>query len=92
MSADIKRKLNVCTCQLEAECSQLGTLKRLAQRAANESANVLLSRIRFFEALDDRIRGLSQIRERFLDSRRYFREKPAKLLAWNIRDGEQKAE
>ena len=89
---DIKRRLNACMCQLEAECSQLEILRRLAERAANESANVLLSRIRFFEALDDRIRGLSKIREGFRKSRQYFRENPARLLAWNIREGEQKTE
>jgi hypothetical protein len=65
-------------------------LTRLAHRAANESASVLLSRIRFFEALDDRIAGLAQIRERFVDSRQVFRAKPTKLLEGNIRDGAQK--
>jgi hypothetical protein len=55
--------------------------------AASESANVLLSRIRFFEALDDRIHQISVLRERFVDSRKTFREKPTKLLAGSIRDG-----
>ena len=45
------------------------------------------SRIRFFEALDDRIHQISALRERFVDSRKTFREKPTKLLAGSIRDG-----
>ncbi|KAH9058079.1 hypothetical protein EDB87DRAFT_1685725 [Lactarius vividus] len=81
-----KKKLSDLRGRLDAECSQIVTLTRLAYRAASESANVLLSRIRFFEALDERIRQISALRERFVDSRRTFREKPTKLLAGSIRD------
>ena len=82
-----KQKLSGSLGQLEAECTRVVTLTDLAQRAASESANVLLSRIRFFEALDDRIHQISALRERFVDSRKTFREKPTKLLAGSIRDG-----
>ncbi|KAI0294065.1 hypothetical protein B0F90DRAFT_1342791 [Multifurca ochricompacta] len=58
----------------------------LAHRATHDSATVLRSRILFSEALDDRIRELSQLRERFVNSRQIFREKPVKLLAGSIRD------
>ena len=82
-----KLTLSDCLGRLDAECSQIVTLTQLAQRAASESANVLLSRIRFFEALDDRIHQISALRERFVASRKTFREKPTKLLAGSIRDG-----
>ncbi|KAH9049770.1 hypothetical protein EDB83DRAFT_1386545 [Lactarius deliciosus] len=86
VQAQTKKKLSDLRGRLDAECSQIVTLTRLAHRAASESANVLLSRIRFFEALDDRIRQISALRERFVDSRKTFREKPTKLLAGSIRD------
>lgn len=85
--AQTKQKLSGILGQLEAECTRIETLTNLAQRAASESANVLLSRICFFEALDDRIKQISALRERFVDSRKTFREKPTKLLAGSIRDG-----
>ncbi len=87
VQAQTKKKLSGRLGQLDAECSQIVTLTRLAHRAASESANVLLSRIRFFEALDDRIRQILALRERFVDSRKTFREKPTRLLAGSIRDG-----
>lgn len=46
---------------------------------------MLLWRIRFFDALDDRIQELSQLRARFVDSRRAFREQPSNLLTGEIR-------
>ena len=73
--------------RLDALCGQIVTLTGLAQRAAGESASVLLSRIRFFEALDDRIRQISTLRERFVESRETFRKKPTRLLAGSIRAG-----
>jgi uncharacterized membrane protein YccC len=85
--AQTKQILSGSLGQLEAECTRVVTLTNLAQRAASESAHVLLSRIRFFEALDDRINQISALRERFVDSRKTFREKPTKLLAGSIRDG-----
>ena len=42
-------------------------------------------RIRFFDALDNRILELSQIRARFVDSRRAFHEQPNNLLTGEIR-------
>lgn len=84
--AQTKQILSGSLGQLEAECTRVVTLTNLAQRAASESAHVLLSRIRFFEALDDRINQISALRERFVDSRKTFREKPTKLLAGSIRD------
>lgn len=86
VQAQTKQKLSDHLGQLDAECSQIATLAGLAHRAASGSADVLLSRIRFFEALDDRIRQISALRERFVDSRKTFREKPTRLLAGSIRD------
>jgi hypothetical protein len=82
-----KQRLSNLLGQLDAECSRVVHLTGLAQSAAGGSANVLLSRIRFFDALDERIRQISALRRRFVDSRDDFREKPAKALVGSIRDG-----
>jgi hypothetical protein len=60
-------------------------MTQLAHRAANDASNVLRWRIRFFEALDDRILELSRLREGFVDSRRVFRDQPTNLLTGEIR-------
>jgi len=88
VSDKIKATLKGCTRQLEAECSRSTNLAQLVQRAANDSANVLRSRIHFLDALDDRINELSQLRTKFIDSRRQFQEQPNRLLAEGIQDGE----
>lgn len=89
VSAQTKATLRECTRQLEAECATLKHMTQLAHRAANDASNVLRSRIRFFEALDDRILELSRLRERFSDSRRAFRGQPTELLTGEIRSCKQ---
>ncbi len=86
VSAQIKASLRDCTRHLEAECAKLEHLTQLARRAAHDASNVLRWRIRFFEALDDRILELSQLRARFVDSRQAFHEQLANLLAGEIRN------
>ncbi|KAH9952709.1 hypothetical protein BC827DRAFT_1252856 [Russula dissimulans] len=82
----VKANLKQCTHQLEAECLKSTNLTQLVHRAANNSENVLLSRIRFLDALEDRISELSQSRTKFIDSRRTFRDEPNRLLTEGIRD------
>jgi hypothetical protein len=48
---------------------------------------VLHLRIRFFEALGDRINALSQLRSRFVASRDAFRARPIKFLLDGIEEG-----
>jgi hypothetical protein len=91
VSAQVKASLRECTRRLEAECANLEHLTQLARRAAKDASNVFLWRIRFFDALDDRIEELSQLRARFVDSRRAFREQPNSLLAGEIRDARRRA-
>jgi len=55
VSDQIKANLRECKRKLEAECLKLENLTSLVQGAADDSANVLLWRIRFFDALGDRI-------------------------------------
>jgi hypothetical protein len=86
VSAEVKESLRECTCYLELECAELERLTQLAHRAAQDASNVLRWRIRFFDALDDRILELSQLRARFGDSRRAFREQPKTLLTGEIRN------
>ncbi|KAF8263269.1 hypothetical protein EI94DRAFT_607704 [Lactarius quietus] len=71
--------------QLDAECSRVVTLTHLAQKVASESANVLLSRVRFF---DDRIHQISafRLRERFVDSAKPSAKGQPSFLARRIRD------
>jgi hypothetical protein len=83
--AQVKASLKECTRRLEAECAKLEHLTQLAHRAAQDASNVIRWRIRFFDALDDRILELSQLRARFVDSRRAFREQPNNLLTGEIR-------
>lgn len=87
VSRQVKDALKDSARYLEAECSEFVSLTHLAQRAAEDSANVLLLRIQFFEALKDRIRALSQLQARFVDSREAFRACPANLLLEGIREG-----
>jgi hypothetical protein len=89
ISAQIKASIRDCTRKLEAECATLRHLTQLAHRAATDASNVLRWRIRFFDALDERILELSQLRARFVDSRRAFHDQPANLLAGEIRNGKQ---
>ena len=89
MSIQAKETLRECTRYLEAECSKFVNLTQLAHRAAGDSTDVLLLRIRFFEALDDRIKELSQLRSRFVESRKAFRAQPTNLLLEGIREGKQ---
>jgi hypothetical protein len=91
VSDQIKANLRECSRKLGAECLKLENLTKLVQGAADDSANVLLWRIRFFDALGDRISELSRLRAGFIDSRRAFCEQPKNLLAEGIRDGKQKA-
>jgi len=88
VSIQVKETLRECTRRLEAECSKFVNLTQLAHRAAGDSTDVLLWRIRFFEALDDRIKELSQLRSRFVESRKAFRAQPTNLLLEGIREGE----
>ena len=90
VSAQVKATLRECTRYLEAECVNLEHLIQLAHRAAQDASNVLRWRIRFFDALDDRISELSQLRARFGDSRRAFHEQPNNLLAGEIRDAKNR--
>ena len=85
VSTRVKANLRECTRDLEAECAKLEHLTQLAHRAAHDASNVLRWRIRFFDALDDRIQELSQLRSRFVDSRRAFHEQPNSLLTGEIR-------
>jgi hypothetical protein len=87
VSVQVKASLRECTRKLQAECTKLGRLKELAYRAAHDATNVLHWRIRFFEALGDRILELSRLRERFVASRRAFRDQPTNLLRDKIRHG-----
>ena len=89
ISAQIKASIRDCTRKLEAECATLRHLTQLAHRAATDASNVLRWRIRFFDALDERILELSQLRARFVDSRRAFHDQPANLLAGETRNGKQ---
>ncbi|KAH9954572.1 hypothetical protein BC827DRAFT_954965 [Russula dissimulans] len=82
----VKENLKQCTRQLEDECSKSTKLTQLVHRAANDSRNVLLSRIRFLDSLEGRINELSQLRAKFIDSRRAFREQPNRLLTELIRE------
>jgi hypothetical protein len=86
VSAQVKASLRECIRHLEAECANLEHLTQLSHRAAHDASNVLRWRIRFFEALDDRIQELSQLGTRFLDSRRTFHEQPNNRLAEAIRN------
>jgi hypothetical protein len=90
VSVQIKASLRECSRKLEAECAMLSDITQLAHRAAHDASNVLLQRIRFFDALDDRILELSRLCARFVDSRRAFHEQPNKLLLSEIRNGKQK--
>jgi hypothetical protein len=86
ISAQVKATLKECTGRLDAECANLEHLTQLAHRAAQDASDVLRFRIRFFDALDDRIVELSQLRARFVDSRRAFHEQPNNLLTGEIRN------
>ena len=90
LSARIKAILRDCIRQLEAECATLKHMTQLAHRAANDASNVLQCRIRFFKALDDRIRELSRLREGFVECRRVFRGQPTNLLTGEIRKGKRR--
>ena len=90
VSAEIKATLRECTRQLEAEYATLKHMTQLAHHAANDASNVFRSRIRFFEALDDRTLELSRLRERFGDSRRAFLGNPTELLTGEIQNCKQK--
>jgi hypothetical protein len=90
VSAQVKASLRECTRCLEAECAKLEHLTQLAHRAAQDASNVLLWRIRFFDALDDRILELSQLRARFVESRRAFRQQPNDILAGEIRNARRR--
>jgi hypothetical protein len=87
VSSQIKDALKDSARYLDAQCSEFVNLTHLAHRAADDSANVLLLRIHFFEALDDRINVLSQLRSSFVDSREAFRARPTNLLLEGIREG-----
>jgi hypothetical protein len=87
VSVQVKESLRECKRHLEAECSKFVDLTHLAHRAADSSKNVLHSRIAFFEALDNRIQELSQLRLRFAESRKAFRAQPSNLLLEGIREG-----
>ena len=92
VSAHVKASLRECTRHLDAECAKLEHLTQLAHRAAQYGSSVLSRRIHFFDAaLDDRILELSQLRARFVDSRRAFRQQPNNLLTEAIRDAKGKA-
>jgi hypothetical protein len=86
VSAQVKESLRECTRHLEAECAKLEHLTQLAHRAAQDASNVLRWRIRFFDALDDRIQELSQLRARFVKSRQSFYDQPNNLLSGEIRN------
>lgn len=87
VSGQVKDTLKDSARYLDAQCSEFVSLTHLAHRAADDSANVLLLRIHFFEALDDRINVLSQLRSRFVDSRKAFCARPTNLLLEGIREG-----
>ena len=86
VSAQVKATLRECTRYLEAECVNLEHLTQLAHRAAQDASDVLRWRIRFFDALDDRILELSQLRARFGTSRQAFPVQPNNLLVGDIRN------
>jgi hypothetical protein len=88
VSAQVKDTLQDCARYLDAQCSESVNLTHLHRRAAGDSADVFLLRIQFFEALEDRIKVLSQLRDRFMDSRKAFRARPTNLLLEGIREGE----
>ncbi|KAI0260352.1 hypothetical protein BC834DRAFT_900905 [Gloeopeniophorella convolvens] len=58
-----KQGLSACRSRLDAECEALHTLRQLAHKAADGSAN----------ALDGRIRELKALREKFVDARQMFK-------------------
>lgn len=91
ISVQVKTSLRECTRKLQAECAKLRHLTQLAHRAAHDATNVLRSRISFFEALDNRIRELSRLRARFVESRQAFHGQPSELLRGEIRNCKQRA-
>lgn len=83
----VKASLRECTRKLEEECAKSQRLTELAYRAADDASSVLRSRMHFFDALDRRIRQLSELRASFVQSRRAFQQRPANLLTGQIQNG-----